>query len=275
MHINDIKQKFLSGLTMPGGINLQRVCLDTPWAFHEKEFAKWILFEACTLYEGWAEKFCKDVFAPQTYEKHAKALQFPTDKDKQGRTIGFSLAVDEVNVAKSAFMTSEFLPTLKASSLNRWASIEDHLTAYRYFKECRNAFIHSDGEVTQDILDWHAKLAAIQKGSPSPFQKPFTLPAQVLGEKIDLHLKDCILFATVVRKMICTFDAALCVSAASERLLEDRLRRLIATSPKWRTLPGDAAKREQRAHRMLAASRIPEPANFSNMMAWMQSKSIL
>jgi hypothetical protein len=76
--------------------------------------------------------------------------------------------------------------------------------------------------------------------------------------------------------MICTFDAALSVAMASEQLLEQRLRGLIQSgASKWRTLPADPARREQRVHRMLAASRIPEPINFPNVMSWMQSKGLI
>jgi len=155
--------------------------------------------------------------------------------------------------------------------------VEANLVAYRYFKECRNAFIHSDGRVTQDVLDWLAQLSTEQGAQPSPFRKTFALPAQALGNRIALDMRDCVLFATIVRKLICTFDAALSVAAASEVLLERRLRSLTGgpASAKWISLPSDPAKREQRVHRMLAASRIPEPMNFANVMAWMQAKSII
>lgn len=69
LHIAEIERKFLSGLPMPGGIDLQRMCINTDWNYHEQEFAKWILFESCTLYEGWAEKVCADIFTVATYEK--------------------------------------------------------------------------------------------------------------------------------------------------------------------------------------------------------------
>jgi hypothetical protein len=65
LHINQIRQKFVSGLPLPGGIDFDRMFLSKDWHVHEQEFAKWLLFEACTLYEGWAEKVCGDVFGAQ------------------------------------------------------------------------------------------------------------------------------------------------------------------------------------------------------------------
>ena len=275
LHIKEIESKFLSGLPLPGGIDFQHLFLRTAWQAHEQEFAKWLLFEACTLYEGWVEKVSFDVFPSQTSEKNSKALQFPAGTNRGGNATGYPTAIAEANSTNSPLMVAEFFPGLKASALNCWPTIDAHLTAYRYFKECRNALIHSEGTVTTDVLAWQARVTAAQGMQPSPFRHQFSLPTQTQGSKIVLHLKDCVLLTTIVRRLICTFDAALSVAMASERLLEKRLRSLVATGPKWLSLPKDRPKREQRVHRMLSASRIPEPVNFGNVMLWMESKGII
>lgn len=278
LHIKEVEKKFLSGLPLPGGIDIQQLCLKTDWLTHEQEFSKWLLFEACTLYEGWAEKVCRDVFSAQTYEQNAKGLQFPTGTNKTGKVTGYSVVVAKANESASILMVTEFLPKLKASKLNCWTTLDAHLIAYRFFKECRNAFIHSDGLVTQEVIDCYIDLLSAQTvplGQTGPFRHPFAHPVQTLDMKIDLNLRDCVLFATLVRKLICTFDAALCVTAASENLLEQRLRKLVSSSPKWISLPHDPVKRAQRVHRMLSASRIPEPTNIANVMSWMESKRII
>ncbi|MCS3820169.1 hypothetical protein [Chromobacterium alkanivorans] len=172
-------------------------------------------------------------------------------------------------------MASEFFPNLKNSKLNCWSSINSHLIAYRYFKECRNSLIHSDGLATQEVIDWHTKLILEQTPPSTPFRHAFALPAQTLEEPIILNQRDCILLATAVRRLICTLDAALSVAAASEGLLEQRIRKIIGNKPKWNSLPKDPAKKQERVHRILAASRIPEPVNFVNVMSWMQSKGII
>ena len=172
-------------------------------------------------------------------------------------------------------MKIEFFPNLKAAKLNIWPTINHHLIAYRYFKEGRNAYIHSEGYASQEIIDLQARLDRVQNSGPSPFRHNFSLPPQVAGEKIKLDTRDCILFATLVRKMMCTFDAALSVAEKSEEIMERRLTALIAKSPKWLHLPGDPAKKAQRVQRMLSASRIPAPTNLSNVMLWMQSKGML
>jgi hypothetical protein len=274
LHVDEVSAKFLSGLPLPGGIDLARICLRTEWAEHEQEFAKWILFEACTLYENWAEKVCSEIFTPAAAAKHAKDIQFPTGVDRRGRPNGYTLAVAGANRNVSALMHTEIYPKLKASNLNRWASIEEHLTAYRFFKECRNSIIHSDGVVSQELVDLRAALIAMQSGTPSPFRHAFALPPLTVGLPVPLHLKDCILFGTIVRLLVCTFDAAFSVSQSCEVLLEARIRSVKIAGSAFATFPADPTRYQRRVRRLLVAAKVPEPVNLSNVTSWLQSKRL-
>jgi hypothetical protein len=274
LHVDDVSAKFLSGLPLPGGIDLDRICLRTEWPEHEQEFAKWILFEACTLYENWAEKVCSEVFTPVAAAKHAKDIQFPTGVDNRGRPNGYTLAVAAANRSPSPLMRAEIYPKLKASNLNRWATVEEHLTAYRFFKECRNSIIHADGIVSQELIDVRSTLGAIQAGTASPFRHPFSLPPLSLGQPIRLHLKDCILFGTIVRLLVCTFDAAFAVSHSSEALLESRVRSAKAAGRAFAMFPADPTRYQRRVKRLLVAAKVPEPVNLANMTTWLQSKRL-
>lgn len=239
------------------------------------EFSKWLLFEACTLYEGWAEKVCKDLFSNTTWERNAKRLQFPSGERANGSPDGYPLVIAAANGHRSSLMRAEFFPNLKNAKLNIWSTANHHLIAYRYFKECRNAYIHSEGIANQEIVDLHKRLETLQNSGPPPFRRIFNIPAQKVGEKIAIDIRDCVLFATVVRKLMCTFDASLSVAEKSEEIMERRLKALIAQNTKWQHLPGDPVKKAQRVQRMLSASRIPLPVNVSEVMRWMQSKGML
>lgn len=275
LHIDQIKAKFLSGLSLPGGIDLARMCINREWSVHEQEFSKWVIFEACTLYEGWAEKVCSDLFPAAHADRHAKNLQFPTGTKKNGTKTGYSVTIAEANASTSPMMVAEFFPVLKASKLNRWLTVEEHLVAYRFFKECRNAIIHSDGLADQSLINARAQLLNAQAGVTKPFRHAFTLPALTVGAPIELNIKDCVLFATVVRMLICTFDAALSVSQAGEAILERRLLSIRKKNGAFTTLPVDPAKREQRIKRLIAAAKIPVPANFGKVAQWMEARGIV
>jgi hypothetical protein len=272
---NELKNKFVGPLPLPGGVDLIRVCVDRSWADHEQEFSQWMLFQTCTLYEAWAEKVCSDLFGGNRAKDLAKDLQFPGHITAKGTRKGYLAAVQEANAAKSAVMVRDFFPTLRQGKLNRWSTVNEHLMAYRYFKECRNAFIHSDGCATTEVIDSYSKLAAIQTNRSDVFEHPFKLPAPFLEKRVTLNLRDCVLLSTVVHRLICTFDAALSVCVQSEKLVESRLRAVISKDSKWKHLPSDPVKRTQRLHGLLAKARIPEPQDFNNVASWMKNEGLI
>jgi hypothetical protein len=273
--IADVENKFLGGLPMPGGIDLVQVCVKHTWEDHEQEYAKWVLLEACAFYEGWVEKVCSDIFSNNRAPGHAKSLQFPGSVGATGSARGYMAPVAEANLVTSQLVTTELFPTVRSSKLNRWSTINEHLVAYRFFKECRNAFIHSGGYADQKVVDSYNALMAVQAQKPPVFRHLFTIPAPTLGRELRLNLRDCTLVATVVHRMIVTFDAALSVSVKSEEILEDRLLKVISNNPKWKSLPNDADKKAKRIHRLLAAARIPEPRNIGALMNWMKGKGLI
>jgi hypothetical protein len=275
LHISDIEKKFFSGLPLPGGVDLKLLFIDSDWEQHEEEFSKWILFDACTLYEGWAEKICSQVFSPSHAEKCSKQIQFPNGINAKGNPTGFNLAVQLANQNCSTFIKTQFFPSLATGKFNKWRQIQEYLFGYRYFKECRNAFIHSDGIVTSEVMSAYTQFSNALIASPTLFRHSFSLPAQVLGKKIKLNVKDVILFTRLIKSLIATFDAALCISINCEFILEQRLRSLASINNKWQSLPIDKTKREQRIHRMLSVSKIPEPVNISLVDSWMVIKGII
>ncbi|WP_281990751.1 hypothetical protein [Sulfitobacter geojensis] len=269
-----IEEKFVRRIPPPGGVDVKRMFLDRSWEQHEQEFCKQIIFEVCTLFEGWAERICEDVFTSSASAGNAKSLQFPTST-KNGQVLGVQKVVDHANTGRSNLMYNEFFPSISSSNLNSWSDLDDNLRAYRYFKECRNAMIHSGGEVSQKIIDARSELELAQASGVASFSGGFLITPQNVGEPINLEIRDVILFSTVVRRTIFTLDAALSVSNACELLLEEKLRDLIATASKWQQLPTEPSKLEQRCHRMLSACNVPEPVDIKNVMSWMRSKALI
>jgi hypothetical protein len=274
LHISVIEKKFFSGLALPGGVDLNHICIKSDWTLHEEEFAKWLLFDACTLYEGWAEKVCSQVFSGTHADRAAKEIQFPADTTNLTPT-GYLKAIHRANQNKSAFIKTEFFPSLSKGKHNKWAEIQEHLIGYRYFKECRNAFIHSDGNVTSELILAHTNFQDVLTQKPLLFKHHFSLSAPTLGDKIKLNVHDIILFTRLIKCLIATFDAALCVASSCEVILQDRLRTIATGKDKWRNLPSNQQRREQRIHRLLSASRIPEPVSIHAVDSWMVSRGII
>lgn len=275
-HIAQVNNKFFSGLPMPGGVDLDKMCIETEWHEHEQEYAKWMLLEACTMYEGWVESICEFIFQSSSRNnrrKYIKALQFPSGVDNGGNVTGYPVAINAANSNLSSFVKSEFFPELQNSKLNKWHYINSYLTVYRYFKECRNGFIHSDGIVTAKIKTLHSEILNLQTNQ-SPFEKNFLLGNCVVGERINLYISDCIIFNSLVRNLIATFDAALCVHINAELDLKQRIKSILNSSGKW-NLPKDQQKCLKKVHRILVASRLPEPKNITVVYSWLMNESVI
>ncbi|WP_295847841.1 hypothetical protein [uncultured Xanthomonas sp.] len=274
LSIKDVEAKFLSVPKMPGGVDMKKMILDRDWLYHEREFSKSLIFGGCTLYESWAESVCRDIFNAPAAAKHSKSIQFPINHNKS-QPNGFKAVVAAANANQSVLIKGNIFPTVCAASSNCWGTANEHLTAYRYFKECRNAMIHSSGLVNNDVLSAHQQLQNLHGINPPPFRHGFAIPAPQPGEPIPLDLRDATLFVTVVRRLIHTFDAALCVSTASESILNSRVENVRATSSKWKTFPADPASYRKRVHRLLSASMIPDPVNIDQVADWLKGKGTI
>ena len=95
-----------------------------------------------------------------------------------------------------------------------------------------------------------------------------------MGEPIVLNLRDCIQFASLVRHLIATFDAALCVGQSAEDEVLNKVRNELKRSPKW-NLPKDSVKRTKKIHRLLVAARVPEPTDINVVANWLKNKGVL
>jgi len=268
--VKELNNKFLSGLPNPGGIDLKDICINTEWSEHENEFCKWLLFDCCTLYEGWIENICEKLFSGN----YGKSLQFPISTNGSGNQTGYIMALNAINNNESQLIKNEFYPNLLNNKLNRLSSINEYLIAYRYFKECRNTFIHSNGCVTNKVIETYNELINVQNNN-SPFSHNFALEIPILGDKIKLKLDDCKLFSFIIRNIIATFDAELSKHIKSEDILKNRIRDLISTSHKWKSISSDPDKKLKKIHRILVASRVPEPINITNIKVWMEGKSLI
>lgn len=283
LNAKQLESKFVGGLALPGGIDFKQIMLETTWEEHERAFAKSILFEACTMYEGWLEAVCGEVFSdPKIAKNAADQLQFPLghQNGKPGKPWDFATAILKVNTSISPMMKAEFFGRLKLNGLNCWYHFDDYLTAYRYFKECRNSFIHSSGRVNDRVVEQHALLAQLQSCTKIPlmptFNHPFRHEAQHLGNRIQLDLHDCKLFATIVQRMIVTLDAAFSVHSTCEEILRRSAHEyVVQNKSKWKNLSSAPGKRLPKVKGLLVGAGFPLPINISAVDAWLTAQRII
>lgn len=277
-----IEKKFTGGLPLPGGIDFEELFLKMSWEEHERRVAKSILFEACSMYEQWLEAVCGEMGLPLSRAKLiADQLQFPLGHLSNGKPHDYQVALDYLYINRSTFIKDEFLPTLRSNKLNCLHHLPAYITAYRYFKECRNALIHSSGKVNSRIVVYHQNLSIEQIFTKIPcslpFNHEFSLAIAPEGSLIPLSLHDCKLLATVIQRIIVMLDAELALYKGCETIMKSRTLAIAkADRSKWINLIGsNATKQATRTAGLLSASGLPKAVNPSNVYNWLRVEKII
>ncbi|MBP1203961.1 hypothetical protein JOD97_001975 [Duganella sp. 1411] len=278
-----IEKKFTGGLPLPGGIDFEELFLKMSWAEHERRVAKSILFEACSMYEQWLEAVCSEMRLPSSRAKViADQLQFPL-----GHTTGngipndYQVALDYLKLHNSMVIGTEFLPNLRKNKLNCLHHLSSYITAYRYFKECRNSLIHSSGKVNARIIKYHLNLVLEQTfvNTPLalPFNHEFSLTIAPEDDTIPLSIQDCKLFATVVQRIIVMLDAELAVYQGCEDIVKSRVGSIVKTDKsKWINLIGSNAKKQAtRTNGLLAKSGLPKAVDALKVYNWLRAEKVV
>ncbi|MEB8479659.1 hypothetical protein P2G56_14715 [Cronobacter malonaticus] len=265
-----LKEKFLTGLEIPGGIDLESVCLSQGWDEHVHRFSKSLIFEACTMYEAWAEKICEYVLPGDDTAR--KSLQFPTTNGSNG----YMKAIIKVNSNPSTFIKNNFFGIVSSNNMNRWARINDFLIMYRYFKEIRNSFIHGSGNVNQEIMDCFSQVESMHNHRGQLTKFPINLSQPTLDSEINISIRDSVIFYSYIKYIIITFDAALCVSLNSEDYMSHRIKNYINSNKKQvYYIPHDTAKKERVVKKILLGSSFPFGSSMTPIFNWLVQRNLV
>lgn len=225
------------------------------------------------MHEAWLEEVVpKAMPAGTNVTALQNALQFPTSTHPNGRARGLKLAIDVVNQHPSAVLKRDVFPILVKHKKNAWSHMENMLSAYRYFKECRNAFIHGSGIGGQRVEETYLALRRL-KPSDLGLHGQLKLPPLTEKKSIKLALPDVVALSSIINSMIVTLDAALAVSEGSEK---DMLYRIHENFRRGRSLPKNNQERRRRTiAAMVRKAGLPEPANMSGIEALLQTRGIV
>lgn len=256
--------------------DLRTTCIEWSWAEFRENAAKILLFDLCGLFEGWLEATVGIAMpaasTQQQIREAIRGLQFATTMGPAGPVKGFRFQLANITMRPSAYMVSEVFPVLRTHRKNSWAMMENLLLTYRYFKECRNALIHSGGIANQAAVDAFTAARPIPEADVG-LSGPMEMPAVVLKRRIALSLPDVVALSSIVHRMIITLDAALSVSQQSETYMVDRIRKYVDPRKK---IPGIGSGKREAAIKSLARSAaVPVPANVAALEARLTARRVI
>lgn len=247
-----VSEKVLAGRFIEGsgirGANLKSACIGRSWQQQQERFAKFLLIEICALYEGWLEGV-KGELSLASFD--VKDFQFPSNNNR-----GFGFALANATSRTSVEMTNCIFPALARNRKYSAQKIEELLTCYWFFKECRNSLIHRGSLVDQKVMNAYNSYHPLSKNSLGLSEKPAYASIHAVGDQVVPQLRGLVGLADVVLRIITTLDGQLSKCQEAEKVLSSMWTEKHKGAV---TLP--ATSRNQRAARLIRQLNLPTPSN--------------
>ncbi|WP_129125922.1 hypothetical protein [Geomonas oryzae] len=264
----EVSGRFVAGSGIKGA-NLHRACLNTSWEDQQQEFARFLLVEFCALYETWCEGALVELGQPTNL---AKSFQFPTTLTAGSPTKGVGYGIASINGTLSQTMIGAFYPVLCRNLKYSKPHLEDLLKCYRYFKELRNALVHSGGTTSTAFLDAQAEYLTLTSASLGVKEVPSYVP-QTSNGNVKISLRGVVGFGEIVLKLICTLDAELVQSSSAELVFLSRWREKHGTG--MISMASNTQAREGRIIRLVRQLDLPAPVVTPQLDALLKSHGLV
>jgi hypothetical protein len=263
----DLLGRFVVGSDITGA-NLRRACTKTTWADQQQEFARFLLFEFCALYEAWCEGCLKELGASAELSKD---LQYPTTtKDAKKRGVG--LAIDTINRSTSDVLCAAIYPTIGVNRKKSRPHLEQLLVCYRYFKEVRNSLIHVGGSQSNRLAEAEAGYKALGNAALGVAEVPRFNP-QTPGKRVRLDLRGVVGFGEIVLRLMCTLDIELSQAKDCERVFVTKWRSTHGNRPV--TIASRPDPRMRRIKSLVKQLGLPKPIVSPQFEAWLRSEQLI
>lgn len=182
---------------------------DTQWDDHKTYLSKILLGEICSIYDAWCNDMIHEL---QLNNCEISQLYSPSQYTH-------ALYINKEDI--SSFMLNNVYPKLINNKKYNYPKTKEMLTCFKYFKECRNSFMHNGGKATDRVIKWQEKFKKITDIGAKEIPEFF--PTK-LNEKIKLSLRGVVGFADIVTRTITSFDAETSKCKHAELLLASRIK---------------------------------------------------
>jgi len=223
---SDLNGRFNVGSGIRGA-NLRRACIDSSWEDQQQEFARFLLFEFCALYESWCESALHELTSPSKLSKH---LQFPTTIKNGIASEGVQHAINSIAATNSPAMLGSIYPTIAQNKKNSPQHIEQLLTCYRYFKEVRNSLIHAGGGTSAKFVSAESAYQQLTAAQLGIKEKP-AFNGHAAGSRVTLSLRGVVGFGEIVLRLVSTLDAEITKTMKAEQAFLQRWKEFHGDSP--------------------------------------------
>lgn len=251
------------------GANLRRACLETSWENQQEQFAKFLLFELCALYETWCELITSALSLPPGA---AKQLQFPTVIDSSGQTKGAGQILQLIPANPSPRLAAALSPALVDNKKNSYAHLSTLLVCFRYFKELRNSLVHGSTQALQKLQVAELAYAAQTATTLGLTQRPEYI-ALAVGGAATPSLRGVVGFGEVVLRLVTTFDIALAPTTFGEKAFVARWTQTHGSVAMQ--VPASSQHRAARIKVLVREIGLPPPVTTPAFTNWLKAEGLI
>ena len=246
--------------------NLYRSCVEFDWENQKENFAKIVLINLFAYHESWIENLLTELGL--NTKSRQKGLQFPSTGSNNGVN---EIIADLLNVS-SPILANAFFNTYSSNKKYSLSKLNNLLICYRYFKECRNGFMHSGGYASQNLVDASVLYDQLSATDLNVKVKPDYIKFN-LNDKIELKIQGVAGFTDIILQIITTIDAELLKSIKAEDIFISRLNITVGNKPKGiDKLPKG---KEKALRSIIQQSGFAKPERLDELELLMKSKSII
>lgn len=245
--VDQLKQRFLFGSKI-NNVDLKRTVTDHTWDDQTAIFGSFVLTNAFAIYEQWADEILHSL---GERAGSGKRLQFPDQPNKPG--VAATLAA--LLASESKVLKAAYYPIYSADRKYSLPQLGNLMLCYRYFKELRNAQVHSGGIAGQNAVDAYAAFQPVSGKAQLGRKGELSFHPVALNQRVSLNLRGVVGFTDVLIKIIATIDAELCRAEKAETVFEKALR----ASGRRATLSANVRKRNAQVATRCTAAGFPRP----------------
>lgn len=249
---DDINQAFVHGSGVRSA-DLKRACVQATWESQQAEFAGLLLVTLVAQYESFVRHLMKELgINSRGIEQQ---LSYAT-RGSANTLYGVRPALSAITESRSEMLQTAYYPLLVQHKKNSLATLDALMLCYRYFKECRNCYIHN-GRLGTVALQ-RAYVAFQRVADPSSLgvnETPEHLPTAV-NEPVQLTLRGVAGFGDVLFRLVATLDAEMSKAQAAEEVFVAKWKQSVGQSVRLSSTP---TKRPRQLRKLLYALRMPAP----------------
>ena len=210
--VQQLSSKFVEPSDKTNHPNLYRKCIEETWADQEHRIAINLLVNLFACYEGWLEEILK-------------ALGSNSERSFQ-KLDKFQNALNGLQGGGNPAIINAFYDVYKGVNKRyNFSHLYNYFTAYWFFKELRNCFIHAGGVTSSRVVEAWAKYNLLSKDDLDLKEAPEAFPPRI-GDPLKISLRGVVGFSQIILNIVSTLDVEFIKSKNADGVFVATIKKL-------------------------------------------------